>query len=99
MERLADRLGSSVRAVLAGIGRLIDPLLPYLAQTDADARARLDDWGVPARWHAAAVLAAWAVPLLIALRLLPVWPRLGVLLIAALVLARVHGLLPGSAYR
>ncbi len=91
-----DGLETTLQRVAAWLSMLMDPLDQWLGRLGLSVRQQLDRVGVPSAWHSTILTALWVLLLAMAIRTLTGWARLVLVVVAALVLAKAYGLLPGA---
>ena len=91
-----DWLETTLHRLAGQLARLLDPLMVGLDRLGFEIRRQLDAVGVPYGWQSWIVTGLWVVVLAMMLRTLTGWLRLVLLLMAAVVLARAYGVLPGG---
>lgn len=79
---------------LLGVSRLLDPVMIVFDRVTHMLHAQLAGLRVPLSWQPALLGALWVVPLVLVLRLLGGWLRIGSVVLIAVLAAKAYGLLP-----
>ena len=85
-----------LQRVAVALSRLLDPVDGALQQLGLSLRSQMDALGIPFNWQGTVLTLVWLLILGMVVRTLTGWWRLGAVVIALLVLAKVYGMLPGN---
>ena len=91
-----DWFETTLRRLGAQLSNLLIPVAWGLERLHAAMRQQMEAVGVPFEWQRPVLNAFWALVLFMAVRSLSGWLRLLAVVFAAVVLAKVYGLLPGG---
>ena len=83
-----------LRAIGAGISRLLEPAMVPLNQLDEFLRTDLAAIMIPSSWHHLIITVGWAILLAVLFRALDGWKRIVLVLVTGMVLLKVYGVLP-----
>ncbi len=89
-----ELLNSIVSTLAFGISRLLEPAMGALEQLDFFLRQQLSTVHVPYQYQGTVITIGWAIVLFLVFRALGGAARIIFVLLAALVLAKVYGVLP-----
>jgi hypothetical protein len=89
-----DLVNRIVFVIGLGISRLLEPAMGPLDQFNFFLRQQLASLHVPYDWQGGVIMAGWAIVLFMVMRALQGFLRIAFILLAAVVLAKVYGVLP-----
>ena len=90
-----DWIEGGLQRLAARLSQMLDPPAAGLERFGLLIRRYLGEVGVPYDWHGTVIILLWILVLGMVLRTLTSWLRLFVAVAAALLLAKVYGVLPG----
>ena len=89
-------LDRTVHTMVLTLSRMLDPVMVVIARVNYEIRHTADLIGAPYDWQRFIVIGFWTLILFMLMRTTTRWLRLVVVILAAIVLAKVHGYLPGA---
>ena len=90
-----DWLEGALHRAAQQLSGLLNPVLFALERLGGLIRQQLDEFGVPYDWQRPMITVAWVLVLFMVVRTLAGWLRLIAIVVAAVILAKVYGFLPG----
>ena len=89
-------LDRTVRTLVLTLSRMLDPVMVVIARVNYEIRHTADMLGAPYDWQRFIVNGFWILILFMLVRTTARWLRLLVIVVAAIILSKVYGFLPGS---
>ncbi len=91
-----DGFETTLQRFAAWLSHLLQPIEQGLQQLGLSLRVQMDAAGVPAGWQGPLLTCGWLLILAMVVRTLVGWWRLLAVVAAAVVLAKMYGVLPGA---